>query len=166
MSKTPKTRPGAERMDLTRKVMRGGKVETIEEDRRKQIRRRMTITAFVFSLLFAVVYSFSYAETSAVMNLFDSPMLNKLFFGPGTANIIDGGMIDQVLNILVRTLFFMAIFGVLPMATHLYARSRDVSNINPYQLMWGMAAFLAMFIAFIHALGWPLFAEVLENFSF
>lgn len=166
MKNKSKNFPGAENMDMTQRVRKGGKIEKIEADLRREKSRRLIVTVFIFSLLFSALYSFYYVDAMAMANVFADPLINKLLFGPGFVTIFDGGLIDQIFTILARGVFFMAVCGFIPYLTHLYARTRDVSQVNAFQLVWGMAAFLAFFIAFCHAIFWPLLLEVLENFSF
>tara|TARA_B100000686_G_scaffold304477_1_gene342130 strand:- start:230 stop:742 length:513 start_codon:yes stop_codon:yes gene_type:complete len=165
--KNSATRPGADRMNLERKVRRGGKMEDIVERRESERRRRVAGFAFIFSLFFAVLYSYFYVDTNGLGDIFGEPLIDSLLFGPGFSTLFDGGgIIDQVLTILIRTLFFMVVFGILPYITFRYARTRDVNQANAYQLFWGMTAFLAAAILFTHALAWPFIVNIFEQFSF
>ncbi len=159
-------KPGADRMDVSRKITKGGVV--VEEERfkaRKNHNNSAAIVAFLFSVIFAALYSEFYINDSALLTFFDDANLNKVFFGPGYATIMADPMIDMVLIVLVRAVFFFALFGVIPFLTSRYARSRNLPGQDAYKLMWGMTAFTFFAFALLHNLLLPFAGEIMAQFQ-
>lgn len=162
----PAPKPGAEHLDTSKKIVRGGKVEHQEPKGKVRKKKNGAATAVaLFSLVFAFLYSEYYAMNSAVVSFFEDASMNKMLFGPGYGVVTADPMIDQVLTILIRAAFFAFVFGVVPFLTARYARSRNVNNQDPYKLMWGMTAFTAFVIVLFDSLLWPFMLDIFAQFE-
>lgn len=159
----PGPKPGADRMNTSHKITRGGKVE---QEEKTKIRKtgNMPLVVIMFCLMFSFLYSQFYAIDTTVFNFFEDTARNKMFFGPGYGVITGDSMIDQILTILIRAVFFAAVFGIVPFLTYKYAQSRNTANLNPYRLMWGMTAFTGFVVLLTDSLLWPFAQSILEQF--
>jgi len=161
--KTPT--PGLDKMNVGKSVKLGGKITDEAEMQKKygqSSRTRPLAFVFAFSMVFAFIYSEFYVESNRLLSLISDPMLNKLFFGPGYAAIMNDKMLDQVINIFARTFFFMGVFGLSPFLTYLAGRITDTKPSNYYFSNWTVMAFTAFMVALVYSLLGPLLMDVID----
>ena len=160
--------PGRDKMDLSKSVKLGGKVveeNAHEKEYGRKARARVAMFVLMFSVVFAFIYSEFYVDSKRALNVLADKNLNKLFFGPGYARLIGDKDIDQGLNIFIRGIFFMGVFGLSPYITYLFAKFSDSRGGSFYYKNWAAIAFVVFAVALVQALLWPLLSGVIELFT-
>jgi|GEM_PF-1737708 hypothetical protein len=165
-SKAP--RPGRDQMDMSKRIVKGGKVIDAEDEKKNAGRRSRgmpTLFVVVFSVAFAFLYSEYYVDSTALLNLFEDATINKTFFGPGYARLFGEPLLDQALTTILRGVMFMAVFAVSPVLTYVSARMLETNAGSFYYRNWIVLSLAAFIFALMHVLLIPLAADVYEMFT-